>query len=170
MAEIILSEGEKLFMIHSVDDNCRIDGRQCLESRKYSLETSVIPNCNGSSHVRLGKTDLLVGVKAQIEVPLEDSPDEGRVEFQADCSANASPAFEGRGGEEIATELVAILSNSFIPSLDLKKLCLCPSKSAWFLTIDILILDFGSKVNLIDASGIAVKAALCNTRLVNLCQ
>lgn len=164
MADVNLSEGEKLFIIHSVEDDCRIDGRKCQEFRKIQLEMDVIPACHGSCHVRIGKTDLLVGVKLQVDEPADGAPDEGRIEFAADCSANASPAFEGRGGEEIANDVVSILTNSFAPAIDLKSLCLIPGKSVWLLSVDILILEFSSKANLIDASGIGVKAALINTR------
>ena len=166
MSEVLISEGEKLFIVHSVQDDCRVDGRKCLESRKFKVERNIIPNCHGSSHVRIGKTDLLVGVKAQVDKPDPNEANEGRLVFAADCSANASPAFEGRGGEELAAELVTILSNSFQPCLDLKCLCISPGKSVWVLTVDILILEFGSKPNLIDAAGVAVKTALADTRLV----
>jgi exosome complex component RRP42 len=164
MAEVCLSEGEKLFIIHSVSDNCRTDGRKCLEYRKIDLETDVISGCHGSCHVRIGKTDLLVGVKLQIDEPADETPDEGRIEFSADCSANASPVFEGRGGQEIANDVIAILSNSISPAIDRKGLCLIPEKAVWLISIDILILEFSSKANLIDASGIGVKAALITTR------
>lgn len=164
MADVYLSEGEKLFIIHSVEDDCRPDGRRCLQYRKFKLEHDVMPNCHGSCHVRIGNTDLVVGIKVQVDEPLADVPDEGRVEFAADCSANASPVFEGRGGEAIANDLVAILTHSFVPTIDLKSLCLNPGKSVWLISIDILILEFSSKANLIDASAVGVKAALINTR------
>lgn len=164
MSDVCISEGEKLFIIHSIEDDCRVDGRRCLESRKFKLETNIIPNCHGSSHVRIGKTDILVGVKAQIDRPDVDKADAGKLVFAADCSANASPAFEGRGGDDLAAEVVSILSNSFEPCLDLKSLCISVGKSVWNLTVDVLILEFGSKPNLFDAAGIAVKAALFDTR------
>jgi exosome complex component RRP42 len=164
MAETLMSEGERLFIVHSVEDDCRVDGRRCLESRKLRLESSIMANCHGSSRIRVGKTDLLVGVKAQIESP--ETTGKARIVFAADCSANASPAFEGRGGEDLASEIVSLLQKSFEPCLDLESLCLSPGKSVWVLTVDLLILEFGSKANLIDAAGIAVKAALFDTRLV----
>ena len=166
MTDVCLSEGERLFIVSCVDDDSRVDGRRCLEWRKVKLEVDVIPNCHGSCRVRVGNTDLLVGVKLQVDEPLEDRPNEGRIEFAADCSANASPAFEGRGGDEIASDLVAILSHSFTPCMDLSSLCLIPGKSVWLVSIDVLILEFSCKANLLDASGVAVKAALMGTRYV----
>lgn len=164
MAQVVLSQGEKLFIVHAVEDDCRVDGRRCGEARRMEVETSVAANCQGSSHVRIGSTDLLVGVKVQVEEPDPDSPDQGKVDFSADCSANASPVFEGRGGEEIVDELIAILDESFIPCLDLKVLSLIPGKSCWTVYVDILILEFGSRPNLFDAAGIGIIAALRDTR------
>ena len=166
MAQIVLSEGEKLFIVHSVQDDCRVDGRRCHDARRMQLETNVTANCQGSSHVRIGSTDLLIGVKVQVEEPNPDKPDQGRVEFSADCSANASPLFEGRGGEEIVEELVSVLTESFTPCLDLEVLSLISGKSAWTVYVDILILEFSSKPNLYDAAGIGIIAALRDTRCV----
>lgn len=166
MAQVVLSEGEKLFIQHSVQDDCRVDGRRCNEARRMLLETNVTANCQGSSHVRIGSTDLLIGIKAQVEETDPDLPDQGKVEFSADCSANASPLFEGRGGEEIVDELVSVLIESFTPSLDLKVLSLVPGKSAWTLYVDILILEFSSKPNLFDAAGVGIIAALRDTKCV----
>ena len=34
----------------------------------------------------------------------------GRIEFFVDCSANATPAFEGRGGEALAADISRVLA------------------------------------------------------------
>lgn len=60
------------------------------------LETGLINNAYGSARIRLGNTDVLVAVKAEIDKPLPSAPDRGRVQFFVDCSANATPEFEGR--------------------------------------------------------------------------
>lgn len=164
MAQVVLSEGEKLYIVHSIQDDCRVDGRRCHDARRMQLETDVTANCQGSSHVRIGSTDLLIGVKVQVGEPEPDHPDEGRVEFSADCSANASPLFEGRGGEEIVDELISVLNESYTQALDLKVLSLIPGKSAWTLYVDILILEFSSKPNLFDAAGIGIISALLDTK------
>lgn len=164
MTDVCLSEGEKIFILHGVHDNCRQDGRRCLDYRQLEIETNVNSNCHGSGHVRLGSTDVLVGIKVELGEPEEDRPNEGKIEFFADFSANASPAFEGYGGEETVNELVAILNNAITPTLNLKSLCVIPGKSVWTIYIDILILEFESKPNLFDACGVAIKAALFDTK------
>lgn len=39
---------------------------------------------NGSSRLRLGNTDILVGVKIEIDTPYIDRPKEGKLEFFVD--------------------------------------------------------------------------------------
>lgn len=56
----------------------------------------MVSNTSGSSHFRIGNTDVLVGIKAEIETPLAARPNSGRVQFFVDCTANATPVFEGK--------------------------------------------------------------------------
>ena len=56
-------------------------------------------------------------------------------------SANATPKFEGRGGEELATEISTFLSRAYsnLNCLDLKSLCVVPRLHTWILYIDVLV-------------------------------
>lgn len=113
-------------------------------------------------------------------------PQEGRLEFFVDCSANAAPEFEGRGGEDLASRISRALAGAYghrwddlnwlkvmiffppcfsFPSdaFDLRQLSVLPGRHCWALYVDILILECGG--NLFDAVSIAVKAALFNTRI-----
>ena len=54
-------------------------------------------HANGSAHLRLANTDILVGVKAELDLERTGKT----IEFFVDCSANATPDFEGRGGETL---------------------------------------------------------------------
>jgi len=58
-------------------------------------------------------------------------------------SANATPQFEGRGGEELANELAALMSRAYQTreSFDLKSLSIIKGAKCWKLCIDILVLD-----------------------------
>ncbi|CAB4026019.1 Exosome complex component RRP42, partial [Paramuricea clavata] len=114
------------------------------------------------------KTDILVGVKAEIGGPAFGHPDCGRVEFFVNCSAHASPKFEGRGGEELSSELSRILDRacSNKSAVDLKSLSITSGQQCWVLYVDALVLECGG--NLYDALSMAVKAALHNTRIPNV--
>ncbi|KAK2574979.1 hypothetical protein KPH14_008742 [Odynerus spinipes] len=165
MAEIPLSLGEKTFILHGVDADFRNDGRKRCEYRSLEIETNLMQQTHGSSRLRIGNTDVLVGVKVEIDTPYVDRPHEGKLEFFVDCSANATPEFEGKGGDDLATEISNILSLAYQSpdAFDLKTLCILPHKKCWKMFVDILILQCGG--NLFDAVGTAVKAALYNTEI-----
>jgi len=167
MAATVLSEEEKYFIISGVEEDFRTDGRSCEDYRILNVQTSVISTTNGSAQVKLAGTNVLVGVKAVIDEPLPSARDQGRIEFFADCSANASPVFEGRGGDDLALDIKGALARTFCHgALDLSSLCIIPGKTCWVLYIDALILECGG--NLFDAISIAIKAALFNARLPDL--
>lgn len=56
-------------------------------------------------------------------------------------SANATPEFEGRGGEELGTKLSNTLYKVFNNkrSIDLKSLCICAGEHCWVLYVDVLV-------------------------------
>uniref|UniRef100_A0A3B1J5J7 Exosome component 7 n=1 Tax=Astyanax mexicanus TaxID=7994 RepID=A0A3B1J5J7_ASTMX len=165
MATVQVSEAEKVYIMHGVRDDLRVDGRGCEDYRHMEVETDVVSNTDGSAKVSLGHTDVLVGIKAEIGKPKPAVPNEGYVEFFVDCSANATPEFEGRGGEELGVELSNTLYKVFNNrhSLDLRSLCICPGEHCWVLYIDVLLLQCDG--NLFDAMSVAIKAALFNTRI-----
>ncbi|XP_064611102.1 exosome complex component RRP42-like isoform X1 [Liolophura sinensis] len=168
MADVLLSDAEKTFIVHGVQDNVREDGRGCEDYRHMELETDMVSNTSGSARLRLANTDILVGVKADMGQPTADRPNQGRLEFFVDCSANATPEFEGRGGEELATEISNTLARAYdtATSLDLNSLVIIPGQQCWVLYVDIVLLECGG--NLFDAVSIAVKAALYNTKIPNV--
>jgi len=162
---VLLSNAEKTYILHGVEDNYRVDGRSRTDIRPIVVETDIVSHASGSAHLRLANTDILVGIKAELEAPLPASPNNGRLEFFVDCSANATPAFEGRGGEDLATEISRVLARAYqSPNvLDLTKLCILAGRTCWILYVDILVLEVGG--NLFDAVSLAVKAALASTKI-----
>ncbi|CAH1108198.1 unnamed protein product [Psylliodes chrysocephalus] len=160
-----LCEAEKTFVLHGVEENFRVDGREREDYRPMELETDIVSHAFGSARLRLANTDILVAVKIEVDVPFPESPHQGKIEFFVDCSANATPDFEGRGGEDLAVTISSTLSSAYSSSLafDLRKLCILHGRKCWKLYVDILILECGG--NLFDAVSLAVKAALWNTQV-----
>ncbi|EAT42627.1 AAEL005851-PA [Aedes aegypti] len=165
MANVLLSEAEKTYILHGIQKDYRNDGRTNRDYRPMELETDIVVHAMGSARLRLANTDILVAVKADIDAPSPDRPKEGKIEFFVDCSANATPDFEGRGGEELATEISNTLSKAYLSqqAFDLSPLCILAKHQCWKLYVDILILECGG--NLFDAVSLAVKAALYSTKL-----
>lgn len=158
-------EAEKTFILHGVVENFRIDGRGREDYRPMELETDIVTHAFGSARLRLANTDVLVAVKIEVDTPLPERPNEGKLDFFVDCSANATPDFEGRGGEDLAVQIANTLSAAYQSPLafDLRKLCIVKGRKCWKFFIDILILECGG--NLYDAVSLAVKAALWNTQI-----
>ncbi|CAG2162320.1 unnamed protein product [Oppiella nova] len=163
----VISEGERRYICGGIDVGMRSDGRSCDDYQMISIERDVTHNCDGSAHIRCGHNDVLVGIKLEIEsvVQLEDWNQCGRIDFSADITANASPMFEGRHGEDITNVLVTLFSESIPQCLDLQSLVVVPNKYFWVIHIDIVVLECGSLPSLIDSAAIAVKSALFDTKI-----
>ncbi|GMT02817.1 hypothetical protein PENTCL1PPCAC_24991 [Pristionchus entomophagus] len=166
--DIRLSDAERVFIIHGIQEGLRNDGRSCGDYRPMWVERGVLATTDGSSRVRIGDTDILCGVKCEL-VECEDSSKETeRLVFSVDCSANATPQFIGKGGDDYAEELEDALHLAYdnecaIP--DLAKLTLT-STHFWRLYVDVVILQYGGAV--VDAASVAAKAALFETEIVKL--
>jgi len=163
MSTLVISDAEKHFVLQGVREDLRSDGRSRRALRPLTVAAGVISHVAGSAHVRLANTDILVAVKAELED--EDEPERGRLEFSVDCSANAAPEFEGRGGEELAAQISSALADAYRHEdvFDTRQLSVLAGHTAWTIYADILILECGG--NLYDAVSVAVKAALKDARL-----
>ncbi|KAF8726390.1 hypothetical protein HU200_019854 [Digitaria exilis] len=172
-----LSEGEKHFIRGGIAQDIRTDGRKRLQFRALSVETGVIPQANGSARVRLGATEIIASVKAELGKPSILHPDKGKVSIFVDCSPTAEPTFEapfqdvlipGRGSEELSTELAVALQRCLLggksgagAAIDLSSLIVVDGKVCWDLYIDGLVVS--SDGNLLDALAAAIKVALSDT-------
>ena len=130
----------------------RFDGRGLLDMRPITVETNVSNAAEGSARVRLGKTEVIAGVKLAPGTPYPDSPDRGNLIVSGDLLPLASPRFEpGPPGFE-AIELPRLLDRAIREShmIDLLKLVIKPGEKVWTVYIDVYpINDDG---NLVDAT------------------
>ncbi|KAK6925611.1 Exoribonuclease, phosphorolytic domain 2 [Dillenia turbinata] len=163
-----LSLGEKHFIQGGIAQDLRSDARKRLTYRPIYVETGVIPQANGSAAVKMGATEVIASVKAELGKPTSLHPDKGKVAIFVDCSPTAAPAFEGRGGEELSAELSTSLQQCLLggksgagAGIDLSSLSVVEGKICWDLYIDCLVVSTDG--NLLDALGAAIKAALSNT-------
>jgi len=162
-----LSEYEKIFLLHGVQEELRLDGRSYDNFRTLNVEFNKINNSYGSCELTLGETKVIATIKAEIDTPDKLTPKLGKVDFLVDCSANAAPEFQGRGGERFASEVVNFLTSFFSSAnFDLSKLCIVEARKCWHVNIDIVVLESGG--NLYDACAMAAKFALARTELPQL--
>ncbi len=146
-------------------DGKRFDGRSLLDMNDIKIEYKVSNKAEGSARVKLGKTEVLVGVKLGVGEPYPDSPDAGNLIVSGDLLPLASPRFEsgppGFAGIETPRLIDRMIRESEM--IDLKKLVIKEGEKVWAVYIDIYpINDDGS---LTDASAIAVVAALKDAML-----
>jgi exosome complex component RRP42 len=138
----------------------RVDGRTWDEFRQVSIETKYVESAEGSARVRLGNTDVLVGIKMQTGTPFEDTPDKGVLATNAELIPLASPTFEAGPPDEDSIELARVVDRGIRESemIDLSALCITPKEEVWLCFVDVYVLDYDG--NLFDAAFLGAVAAL----------
>ena len=77
MSEKIIPLIQKEKVIDYLKENQRLDGRKVQDYRKIIVEKNISKNAESSVRVKIGKTEVLAGVKMAVTTPYPDSPDEG---------------------------------------------------------------------------------------------
>jgi exosome complex component RRP42 len=145
----------------------RLDGRSSTDYREVQIESGLIERAEGSARVRLGKTEVLVGVKIESGEPFTDTPNEGVLTVNAELVPLASPTFEPGPPDENSVELARVVDRGIRESkaIILEDLCVDPGKKVFVVFVDVYVLNHDG--NLIDASSIAALAALMNAKMSN---
>jgi exosome complex component RRP42 len=153
------------YILEMIKEGKRIGNRALDEFRKIEIETNLIKKAEGSARVKLGDTDVIVGVKLDVGEPFKDTPDEGILITSAEFTPIASPEFEPGPPGEDAIELARVVDRGIREgeAIDLKKLCIKEGEKVWIVFVDIHILNHMG--NLLDASALASMAALLHTKI-----
>ncbi len=144
----------------SLAEGKRFDGRKPEEFRKLIIEKNVSKKAEGSVRVRLGKTEVIVGVKMAVGTPYEDSANQGNLMVTAELLPLSSPRIElGKPGFS-AIEVGRVVDRGIRESklIDLEKLCIKEGEKVWTVFVDIYSINDDG--NLLDAAGIGALAAL----------
>lgn len=161
----IVPEIKKQTLLSLYDKGLRPDKRDLHTPRDVTVQVGVIEKAEGSALVKLGRTQVLAGVKIEVGSPFKDTPDEGVITVNAEFVPLASPYFEPGPPDENAIELARVVDRSLreVNAVDRKFLVLIPGEKVWIVFVDLYILDHDG--NLFDASMLAAMAALLNARL-----
>ena len=156
----IVPQIKRDFIWKLAEQGKRADGRKFDEFRKIEIETGVASKAEGSALVKIGNTQVMVGVKMDIGEPYSDSPESGVMTTAAELIPLASPDFESGPPQADAIELARVVDRGIRESkvIELDKLCIEPGEKVWIIFIDIHILDYDG--NLFDAASLAAIAAL----------
>lgn len=143
----------------------RFDGRKPEEFRKIEIETGVSKKAEGSARVKIGDTEVIVGVKMDVVEPYPDSPNKGNLMVTAELLPLSSERFETGPPRFPAIELGRLVDRAIRESkfIEMEKLCIKEGEKVWAVFIDIYSLN--NNGNLIDAAGIGAVAALKSARI-----
>ncbi len=160
-----LSKITKDYLYRLTKEGKRVDGRDRYEYRDMEVDIGLIEPAEGSARVKLGETDVIVGIKMDVGEPYPDTPDSGVLTTAAELIPMASPEYESGPPGEDATELARVVDRGIRESeaVDTSKLCIEKGEKVWIMFIDIHVLDFDG--NLFDAAGIGAMAALLNAEV-----
>ncbi len=143
----------------------RHDGRRLDEIREVRLEPGYVTSAEGSCRARLGRTDVVVGVKMDLGTPYPDSPDVGMLTTNAELLPMASPNFEAGPPSQESIELARVVDRGIRESrcLPMKQLCITPKEKVWMVFIDCHVVDFDG--NLFDCTNLAAITALLTAKV-----
>ena len=146
----------------------RLDGRGVTESRPIKIETDVIKKANGSALVTLGNTQVIAGIKVQVDKPFPELPDKGLLICSAEVLPLASAYAEPGPPDEDAIELARVVDRGIRESemIDLKKLVLIAGEKVYAVFADVSVLNVDG--NLFDATSYAVVSALLTAKIPKL--
>ncbi len=138
----------------------RFDERSPDQFRDLIIEKDVSKKAEGSVRVRLGKTDVMVGVKASLGTPYPDSPNKGNLMVTAELLPMSSPRVELGPPKFPAIELGRVIDRGVRESgmINVEDLVLKAGEKVWTIFVDIYVMNDDG--NIIDAAGIGALAAL----------
>lgn len=142
----------------------RLDGRGLTDYRPLKIEVGIIEKAEGSAKVSLGDTQVIAGVKVELDEPFPDAPNQGLLIVNAEVLPLASPYSEPGPPDEDAIELARVTDRGVRESemIDLEKLVVVPGKHVYAVFVDVNVLNIGG--NLFDAIFYAVVSALATTK------
>lgn len=160
-----IAEITKKRIIELLKEGKRVDGRGAFDNRELIVESNVSNKAEGSARVRLGKTEVIAGVKLQTQEPYSDHKDEGTLMVGMEINPSAGDRYEPGPPKMDAIEIARVVDRGIRESgyVDFKKLCIKEGETVWSVTVDIYAINDDG--NLLDASAMAAVAALKMTRI-----
>src|SRR5438067_6427216 len=165
MADDIVAEIKKDYLIQLAKDGKRHDGRAFDEFRPVNIRTRYIQQAEGSARVRLGDTDVVVGVKLSMGTPYPDSPNDGTLTTSTELRPMATSDFESGPPSPESIEVARVVDRGIRESkaVDFAKLCIKPKEKIWMVWLDMHAVDYDG--NLFDACSLGCIAALLTSNV-----
>lgn len=143
----------------------RFDGRAFDEFRNVKIETGISNKAEGSVRVKIGKTEVFVGVKMDVGEPYPDSPNKGNLMVTTELLPLSSERFDYGPPRFPAIEIGRLTDRAIRESgyIDFEKLCIKEGEKVWTIFVDVYSINDDG--NLLDAAGIGAIAALKNAKI-----
>src|SRR3989344_8400586 len=142
----------------------RLDGRKPFELRDIDIETRVSINAEGTSRVKIGKTEVIVGVKMDVQEPYPDHEDQGIMITSMEFSAASGERHESGPPQMDSIEVARVVDRGIRESgfINWKKLCIKEREKVWSIAIDIYCINDDG--NVLDASALGSVVALMTAK------
>ncbi|HET6404142.1 MAG TPA: exosome complex protein Rrp42 [Candidatus Thermoplasmatota archaeon] len=160
MGDDIVAEIKRDYLVQLAREGKRHDGRGFDEFRELSIRTRYIQQAEGSARVRLGGTEVVVGIKMAMGTPYPDAPNDGTLTTSAELRPMATSDFEVGPPSPEAIEVARVVDRGIRESkcIDFGALCIKPKEKIWMSYLDIHAVDYDG--NLFDAASLGCIAAL----------
>lgn len=165
MTGAIIPEIKRDHILNLLARGEREDGRAKDQMRDIKVTIGFVEPADGSARVKIGKTEVIAGVKIIPGTPFQDSPDVGVLTTGAELIPMAHASFESGPPGEDAIELARVVDRGIRESgmVDVKKLCITSGEKVWMVYIDMYALDYDG--NLFDAANLAAVCALKSAKV-----
>ena len=143
----------------------RLDDRGLFDFRNLDARFNISINAEGSVAVKLGKTEVLAGIKMVTAEPYPDHEKEGTMSIGMDLLPLSSPNFEYGQPSIEAVEIARVIDRGIRESrfINFEKLCIKEGEKVWSISVDLATLNDDG--NLIDAGALAAVLALLSARM-----
>jgi exosome complex component RRP42 len=155
---------ENNYLNELMKNNYRDDGRKLDEYREIEIETNIVGQANGSARVKIGKTEVIAGVKFGTGTPYPDTPNEGMFMVNMELHPMANPDYSHGPPSPEAIEISRVIDRAIRESktVNFEDLCIREGELAWSLSVDIYPINADG--NLFDAGVIAALLAIKNAK------
>ncbi len=149
-------------VVNLLEKEFRLDGRKLDQFRDIKIEYGISnKSAEGSALVKIGKTEVIAGVKMDVGAPYPDKLDEGTIIVNVELIPLSSAEFESGPPSIKSIEMARSVVDRGLresKAIDFKKLCIKKGEKVWTILIDAYSLNDDG--NLADAMGLATLAAI----------
>lgn len=143
----------------------RFDCRGLFDLRDIEIKTNISVNAEGSVSVKIGKTEVVCGIKMDVGEPYTGQEAEGTMITTMELLPLSSPEYEYGPPRINAIEISRIIDRGIRESgfIDFKELCIKEGEKVWTVFIDLATINDDG--NAIDAGALAAVIALKLARM-----